>query len=105
MRSSLVYTPALKILLILLYLKYIMKLKDFGIIIRTIGIIYLFILLIDNRVTVPLSIVVLVTVGYLCSAISCTAKLFSPSMKHHKIVNYFIALLGIIIIIKHYSDL
>ena len=81
-----------------------MKLKDFGIIIRTIGIIYLFILLIDNRVTVPLSIVVLVTVGYLCSAISCTAKLFSPSMKHHKIVNYFIALLGIIIIVKPYYE-
>ena len=79
-----------------------MKLKDFGIIIRTIGIIYLFILLIDNRVTIPLSIIVLVTVGYLCSAISCTAKLFSPSMKHHKIVNYFIDLLGIIIIIKNF---
>jgi hypothetical protein len=82
-----------------------MKLKDFGIIIRTIGIIYLFILLIRNRVTIPLPIVVLITVGYLFSAISCNAKLFSPSMKHHKIVNYFIALLGIVVIMKHYSVL
>ena len=79
-----------------------MKLKDFGILIRTIGIIYLLVLVIQNKVTIPLYIVALITIGYLCSAISCTAKLFSPSMKHHKIVNYFIALLGIGIIIKRY---
>ena len=79
-----------------------MKLKDFGIIILTIGIICLFVLVIQKKVTIPLYIVALITIGYLCSAISCNVKLFSPSMKHHKIVNYFIALLGIIIIIKHY---
>jgi hypothetical protein len=82
-----------------------MKLKDFGIIIRTIGIICLFLLLIQKKVTIPLYIVVLITIGYLSSAISCTSKLFSPSMEHHKIVHYFIALLGIIIIAKHYSAL
>lgn len=82
-----------------------MKLKDFGIIIRTIGIICLFLLLIQNKVNIPLYIVVLITIGYLSSAISCTVKLFSPSMEHHKIVNYFIALLGIIVILKHYSVL
>jgi hypothetical protein len=47
----------------------------------------------------------LITIGYLCSAISCSAKLFSPSVEHHKIVNYFIALLGTIAILKHYSVL
>lgn len=81
-----------------------MKLKEFAIIIRTIGIIYLFVLLINNDVTIPLSIIVMITVGYLCSAISCTAELFSPSVKHHKLVNYFIALLGIVVIAKHYSS-
>jgi len=82
-----------------------MKLKDFGIIIRTIGIICLFLLLIQKKVTIPLYIVVLITIGYLSSAISCSAKLFSPSVEHHKIVNYFIAFLGIIVILKYYSVL
>ena len=49
----------------------------------------------------PFFIVVMITVGYLCSAISCVAPLFSPSVEHHKIVNYFIASLGIIVIAKH----
>jgi hypothetical protein len=83
---------------------YMMKLKDFAIVIRTIGIICLFVLLINNDVTIPLPIIVMITIGYLCSAISCSAKLFSPSVKHHKIVNYFIALMGIIVIVKHYSS-
>jgi len=79
-----------------------LKLKEFAIIIRTIGIIILFILLIiNNHASVPLYIIIMITVGYLCSAISCTAALFSPSVKHHKIINYFIAILGIIIITKH----
>ncbi len=80
-----------------------MKLKEFAIVIRTIGIIYLLVLLINNQVTIPLPIIVMITIGYLCSAISCTAKLFSPSIKHHKLVNYFIAFMGIIVIAKQYS--
>ena len=82
-----------------------MKLKDFGIIVRTIGIICLFLLIIQKKVTIPLYIVALITIGYLSSAISCSVKLFSPSMEHHKIVHYFIALLGIIVILKNYSVL
>jgi hypothetical protein len=78
-----------------------LKLKEFAIIIRTIGIIILFALLAGDVVTIPFFIIVMVTVGYLCSAISCIAPLFSPSVEHHKIVNYFIALLGIIVIVKH----
>ena len=81
-----------------------MKLKDFAIVIRTIGIIYLFVLLITTNLSIPLSVIVMITIGYLCSAISCSAKLFSPSVKHHKIVNYFIALMGIIVIVKYYSS-
>ena len=73
-----------------------MKLKDFAIVIRTIGIICLFVLLITTNITIPVYVIAMITVGYLCSAISCSAKLFSPSVKHHKIVNYFIALMGII---------
>lgn len=81
-----------------------MKLKEFAIVIRTIGIIYLFVLLITTNLSIPLSIIIMITIGYLCSAISCSAKLFSPSIKHHKLVNYFIALMGIVVIVKHYSS-
>ena len=77
------------------------KLKEFAIIIRTIGIIILFALLVMDVVKIPFFIIVMITVGYLCSAISCIAPLFSPSVEHHKIVNYFIASLGIIVIAKH----
>ncbi len=80
-----------------------MKLKEFAIIVRTIGIIILFALLAVDAATIPFFIIVMITVGYLCSAISCDALLFSPSVKHHKIVNYFIALLGIIVILKHFA--
>jgi len=83
---------------------YMMKLKEFAIVIRTIGIIYLFVLLITTNLSIPLSIIIMITIGYLCSAISCSAKLFSPSIKHHKLVNYFIALMGIVVIVKHYSS-
>ena len=80
-----------------------MKLKDFAIVIRTIGIIYLFALLITTNLSIPLSVIIMITIGYLCSAISCSAKLFSPSIKHHKLVNYFIALMGIVVIVKQYA--
>jgi hypothetical protein len=82
---------------------YMMKLKEFAIVIRTIGIIYLFVLLITTNLSIPLSIIIMITIGYLCSAISCSAKLFSPSIKHHKLVNYFIALMGIVVIVKQYA--
>ena len=77
-----------------------MKLKEFGIIIRTIGIICLFLFMINSVISIPLPIIIMISVGYLCSAVSCSDKLFNPSVKHHKIVNYFIALLGFIIIIN-----
>jgi len=78
-----------------------MKLKEFGIIIRTIGIICLFLFMINNVVPIPLSIVIMISIGYLCSAASCSAKLLHPSVKHHKLVNYFIAFLGFIFIMKN----
>jgi hypothetical protein len=82
---------------------YMMKLKDFAIVIRTIGIICLFVLLITTNITIPVYVIAMITIGYLCSAISCSAKLFSPSIKHHKLVNYFIALMGIVVIVKQYA--
>ena len=80
----------------------LMKLKDFGLVVRTTGIIYLLLLIVNDIVHIPLSVVVLVTIGNLCTAISCKEKLLSPSFEHHKLVSYFISFLGFIIITKHY---
>jgi hypothetical protein len=80
-----------------------MKLKDFGMVVRTIGFICLFILLAFGSVKIPLFITILITIGCLCIAVSCKEKLFSISIKHHKLVNYIIAFLGIIVITKHFA--
>ena len=82
-----------------------MKLKDFGMVVRTTGIIYLLLLLVNDTLRIPLSVVILITIGNLCTAISCKEKLLSPSFEHHKLVSYFISFLGIVVIMKHYSVL
>jgi hypothetical protein len=82
-----------------------MKLKDFGMVVRTTGIIYLLLLLVNDTVHIPISVIILITIGNLSTAISCKEKLLSPSFEHHKLVSYFIAFLGIIGIMKHYSVL
>jgi hypothetical protein len=79
-----------------------MRLKDFGMVVRTTGIIYLLLLIVNDIVHIPISVIILITIGNLCSAIPCKAKLLSLSFKHHALVNYFIAFLGFIIITKHY---
>jgi len=80
------------------------KLKDFGLVVRTTGIIYLLLLSVNDVVYIPLSVVILITIGNLSTAISCKEKLLSPSFEHHKLVSYFIAFLGVIIITKHYTS-
>ena len=79
-----------------------MKLADFGMVVRTTGIIYLLLLSVIDVVHIPISVIILITIGNLCSAISCKEKLLSVSFKDHKLVGYFIAFLGFIIITKHY---
>jgi hypothetical protein len=64
---------------------------------------FLFIIM-NSVVSIPLPIVIMISVGYLSSAISCSANLFHPSIKHHKIVNYFIALLGFIFIMNELKN-
>jgi hypothetical protein len=78
-----------------------MKLRNLGTTIKLIGIIYLFILVIKGTVHIPLPLIVILTVGYLFSAISCDVPLLSISFEHHKIFNYFVGLLGIIAIVNN----
>lgn len=80
------------------------KLKDYGLVLRTTGIIYLLLLIVSDMVHIPISVVILITIGNLCTAISCKEKLLAVSFTHHKLVSYFIAFLGFIIITKHYTS-
>jgi hypothetical protein len=65
------------------------------------SILYIFYLKYVNRLNIPLSIIIMITVGSLLSAISCNTKheyaFFNP-----KIFNYIITLVGIVIIVKEY---
>ena len=76
-------------------------LKDLSTALILFSILYIFYLKYVNRLNVPLSIIIMITVGSLLSALSCNAKhdyiFFNP-----KIFNYIITLVGIVIILKEY---
>jgi hypothetical protein len=65
------------------------------------SILYIFYLKYVNELNMPLSIIIMITVGSLLSAISCNTKhdyaFFNP-----KIFNYIITLVGIVILVKEY---
>ena len=76
-------------------------LKDISMALRLIGILYLFYLQYTNMVSIPLSIVVLISLGSLGAAMSCKLK-HTDSYIHARVFNYAIALAGIVIILKEY---
>jgi len=76
-------------------------LKDISMALRVIGILYLFYLQYTNMVNIPLSIVVLISLGSLGAAMSCKLK-HTDSYIHARVFNYAIALAGIVIVLKEY---
>ena len=76
-------------------------LKDISMALRLIGILYLFYLQYTNMVSIPLSIVVLISLGSLGAAMSCKLK-HTDSYIHARVFNYAIALAGLVIILKEY---
>lgn len=76
-------------------------LKDISMALRVIGILYLFYLQYTNMVSIPLSIVVLISLGSLGAAMSCKLK-HTDSYIHARVFNYTIALAGLVIILKEY---
>ena len=76
-------------------------LKDLSMALRVIGILYLFYLQYTNMVSIPLSIVVLISLGSLGAAMSCKLK-HTDSYIHARVFNYAIALAGIVIVLKEY---
>ena len=76
-------------------------LKDISMALRLIGILYLFYLQYTNMVSIPLSIVVLISLGSLGAAMSCKLK-HTDSYIHARVFNYAIALAGLVIILQEY---
>ncbi len=72
--------------------------KDTFMLIRSIGILYLFYLQFTNNVSIPLLVTGLIAVGSLGGAMFCTnvGKRFFG----RKLLNYLVGILGIVIIVK-----
>lgn len=75
--------------------------KEFFMALRTIGILYLFYLQYTNSVSIPLSVILLITIGSFGLSIFCNNTKTSQVI-NHKIYNYALSLAGLIIIVKQF---
>ena len=76
--------------------------KEFFMALRTIGILYLFYLQFIHSVNIPMSVILLLTVGSLGLALFCKSKNTSQVV-NHSLYNYAISLTGLFIILKQYA--
>ena len=76
--------------------------KEFFMALRTIGILYLFYLQFTYSVNIPMSVILLLTVGSLGLAFFCKSKNTSQIV-NHGLYNYAISLAGIFLILKQYA--
>ena len=75
--------------------------KDFSTALVLFSILYIFYLTYLNVLNLPISIVVMLTIGSLLSAASCTMK-HAYAFLNPKVVNYIITIFGIVIIVRQY---
>jgi hypothetical protein len=75
--------------------------RDFSTALVLFSILYLFYLRYVNILYVPLSIIIMLTIGSLLSAASCTMKHAYPFF-NPKVVNYIITVFGIVIVVREY---
>lgn len=75
--------------------------KDFSTALVLFSILYIFYLTYLNILNLPISIVVMLTIGSLLSAASCTMKHAYPFF-NPKVFNYIITIFGIFIIVRQY---
>ena len=68
---------------------------------RTIGILYLFYLQYTNHVSIPLSVILMITIGSLGLSVLCKSRNTSQIV-NHKLYNYVVSLAGLIIIVKQF---
>ena len=79
-----------------------MNYKECFMALRTIGILYLFYLQFTYSVNIPMSVILLLTVGSLGLAFFCKSKNTSQVVNHN-FYNYAISLAGIFLILKQYA--
>jgi hypothetical protein len=79
-----------------------MNYKEFFMALRTIGILYLFYLQFTYSVNIPMSVILLLTVGSLGLAFFCKSK-NNSQVVNHNLYNYAISLGGIFLILKQYA--
>ena len=75
--------------------------KNFSTALVLFSILYIFYLTYLNVLNLPISIVVMLTIGSLLSAASCTMKHAYPFF-NPKVFNYIITVFGIVIIVRQY---
>ena len=78
-----------------------LTLKDVSMGIKVVGILYLFYLQYIHSVNIPMSVIVLITLGSIGAAISCKSKMNDEHF-HHRYYNYAVALAGLVVIFKEY---
>lgn len=76
--------------------------KEFFMALRTIGILYLFYLQYTNSVSMPLSVILMITIGSLGLSIFCNKSKTTPQIINHKFYNYALSLAGFVIIVKQF---
>jgi hypothetical protein len=72
--------------------------KDTFMVIRSIGILYLFYLQFTHNVSVPLMVIGLIAIGSIGAAIFCTDV--GRHFFGRKLINYLIGILGIVIVVN-----
>ena len=75
--------------------------KNFSTALVLFSILYIFYLTYLNVLNLPISIVVMLTIGSLLSAASCSMKHAYPFF-NPKVFNYIITIFGIVIIVRQY---
>jgi endoglucanase Acf2 len=78
-----------------------LTLKDVSMGIKVVGILYLFYLQYANMVNIPMSVIVLITLGSLGAAMSCKSKM-NDGHFHYRYYNYAVVLAGLVVILKEY---
>jgi hypothetical protein len=75
--------------------------KEFFMALRTIGILYLFYLQYTNMVSIPLSVILMITIGSFGLSIFCN-KTNTSQIINHKLYNYALSLAGLVILVKQF---
>lgn len=76
--------------------------KEFFMALRTIGILYLFYLQYTNMVSIPLSVILMITIGSFGLSVFCNKSTNTSQIINHKLYNYALSLAGLVILVKQF---